>query len=284
MADRWIKLYEKFTTWGWYTDTNTKVVFLHCLLKANRKSGEWRGIHYGEGEFITSIPSLCRDLQLTAQNVRTAINHLISTGEITVSLTDKVTGKPIPKGRIITVNKWNEYQPPNRQTNSEVTDKLTGSQQASNRQVTADKEYIDIKKERSKENIYSRKQPVPYQKIMDLFLDQCRSLPQVRSLSDQRKAKIRNLLKTYTVDDFKTVFMKAEESEFLSGRSGAWSGCSFDWLTKPSNFLKVIEGNYDNKSKKETDALVAWAEGEENGQETDSTAIDVDSFIISETS
>lgn len=98
------------------------------------------------------------------------------------------------------------------------------------------------------------KEPVPAiqcKQIEELFHSTCKSLPRIRSLNNQRKAHIRNLLKTYTVDDFQTVFAKAEASDFLSGRTGKWSGCCFDWLIKPSNFLKVLEGNYDNAMKKQ---------------------------------
>jgi len=42
-------------------------------------------------------------------------------------------------------------------------------------------------------------------------------------------------------------FQKAESSDFLSGRTGKWSGCSFDWIISFNNFVKLLEGNYDNK-------------------------------------
>ena len=143
----------------------------------------------------------------------------------------------------------------------------------------------DIDKDKEEDidiNIYS---PIKtdYVQIVNLFHDHVKSLPRIRTLNETRKATIRNLLKEYSVDDFETVFRKAESSDFLSGRSGKWTACSFDWLIKPSNFLKVIEGNYDNKGTKEVDALVAWAKGDENGQNADSETIDVDSIILSET-
>lgn len=117
-----------------------------------------------------------------------------------------------------------------------------------------------------------------YISITNLFKSICKSLPSIRGLNDQRKKQIKNLLKTYTVNDFETVFRKAEASDFLSGRSGKWQ-CGFDWLIKPSNFLKVLEGNYDNKDK--NDALKKWAEGDTDGQEADSNIIDIPAFFVS---
>lgn len=143
----------------------------------------------------------------------------------------------------------------------------------------------DIEEEREEDidiNIYSPKK-ADYTKILNLFHEHAKTLPRVRTLNEARKAKIRNLLKEYSADDFETVFRKAEASDFLSGRSGKWTACSFDWLIKPSNFLKVIEGNYDNKESRQVDALVAWATGDDYGQDTDSEAINVDSSILPET-
>ena len=31
----WIKLHRKILDWGWYSDINTRVVFIHLLLLAN---------------------------------------------------------------------------------------------------------------------------------------------------------------------------------------------------------------------------------------------------------
>lgn len=277
----WVKLFRKFTTWEWYADANTKALFIHCLLKANINAGVWRGIHYNAGEFITSLPSLCEDLGLTMRQARTALSRLQATGEVASRTTDKTTGKKMSKGRIITVNNWSAYQVSDSQNDSQkdrqATCETTGKRQASDNRIRREED----KEEREEKNIYSQKNRTDYQEILYLFSDICLSLPKIRSLSNQRKASIRNLLKTYTVNDFETVFRKAEQSEFLSGRSGRWSGCCFDWLIKPSNFLKVLEGNYDNSKKKKSDALKKWAEGGGDEQETDSDIIDISTFSIS---
>ena len=148
-----IKIYRKFMNWEWYTDINTKTLFIHCLLKANWKSGSWHGINYAEGEFITSLPSLAEESGLTVRQVRTAINRLISTGEISSRTTDNVTGKKLTKNRIISINNWNVYQSNGNQNGSQMTGNMTGKRQASDRQATADirsKEYIRTKEEKNK--------------------------------------------------------------------------------------------------------------------------------------
>lgn len=143
MSEAFIKLYKKMLDWEWYDDVNTCRVFIHCLLKANWKSGSWHGISYDPGQFITSLPSLAAETHLSIQQVRTALSHLKSTGEI--------TDYQQANCRVITVNNWNEYQGDNRQSNR----RSTGNQQAANRQSTADKEYKEYKEgEEDKEYKY----------------------------------------------------------------------------------------------------------------------------------
>jgi hypothetical protein len=134
-----VKVFRKMVDWEWYTDTNTKAVFLHCLLKANWRAGSWHGYKYERGQFITSLPTLSKETGLSIQEVRTALAHLKSTGEL--------TDKKYPKFRIITVNSYDDFQTVNRQINSQATAK----QQAVNRQPTADRRIH--RNHRNEENI-----------------------------------------------------------------------------------------------------------------------------------
>lgn len=88
--------------WEWYTNKNTKSVFLHCLLLANWEDGTYRGQTIPRGSFVSSIKRLAAELNLTENEVRTAIKHLIETGEISKKSTNKFT--------IFTVKKYNLYQ------------------------------------------------------------------------------------------------------------------------------------------------------------------------------
>ena len=135
MADAFIKLYKKLLDWEWYDDTNTKVLFLHCLLKANWKATKWHGIDLAPGQFITSLPSLAEETHLSIKEVRTALSHLKKTGE--------VADKGYTKFRIITVKNWDEYQVKGRQG--------ADKGQTEGRQGAADKEYKELK---NKRNIY----------------------------------------------------------------------------------------------------------------------------------
>lgn len=85
------------------------------------------------GSFVTSLDSLGKELGLSVQEIRTALKHLISTGELTSKSTNKY--------RIITVVNYEMYQQVNKQSNSP----LTGNQQATNKQLTTIEEYIEYK-------------------------------------------------------------------------------------------------------------------------------------------
>lgn len=85
-----------------------------------------------------------------------------------------------------------------------------------------------------------------YEAVRELYNTICKSFPKCTKLSEARKKAIRGRFSAgYSMEDFKTLFEKAEKSDFLTGRSGAWSAC-FDWLIKDANMAKVLDGNYDN--------------------------------------
>lgn len=87
------------------------------------------------------------------------------------------------------------------------------------------------------------------QQIVDLYHSICVSYPKVRSLSESRKKAIRARLKTYSLEDFKTVFENAENSSFLKGSNDRNWSANFDWLIADKNMAKVLEGNYADKPR-----------------------------------
>lgn len=66
-------------------------------------------------------------------------------------------------------------------------------------------------------------------------------------MNDARRKAIRARWNEYgDLDTFRDMFARTAASGFLSGGAGGWKA-SFDWLMKPGNFVKVLEGNYDNR-------------------------------------
>ncbi|WP_302360982.1 hypothetical protein [uncultured Megasphaera sp.] len=91
--------------------------------------------------------------------------------------------------------------------------------------------------------------PVPYQKIKDLYNDTCKSFSRVITISANRKKAIAARWKEYgeSIEAFETLFKMAEESNFLKGENERHWTATFDWLMKSANMTKVLEGNYKNK-------------------------------------
>ena len=102
----------------------------------------------------------------------------------------------------------------------------------------------------SRQNIDGYTPPKPertdYQGVLDAYHECCPSFPAVIKLTEARKRAIKARLKDYGLDEIKRAFSLAGQSDFLKGSSG-WQA-SFDWLMKPANMTKVLEGNYTNRA------------------------------------
>jgi|TARA_R100001530_G_scaffold10633_1_gene10469 hypothetical protein len=130
----WIKIHRKLLDWEWLDDMKTFKLFMYLLLTVNYEDKKWQGVEVKAGQKITSVANLASATRLTSQNVRTSLNRLKSTNELTIKTTNRFT--------IITVCKWSEYQ---LEETSQLTNKLTNAQQTTNKQLTTTKE---VKKER----------------------------------------------------------------------------------------------------------------------------------------
>ncbi|MDD3477388.1 MAG: phage replisome organizer N-terminal domain-containing protein [Candidatus Izemoplasmatales bacterium] len=168
-------------------------------------------------------------------------------------------------------------------TSQEKSCEVTQQRENKNIDIDIDK---DIKNISSNEDIVGVPVPDPpkaqigYGVIMHDYNSTCCDLPSIRAVSEARKAKIRTLLNE--LDKLKlmidktpyerlhTIFAMANESDFLSGRSGKWTGCSFDWLLNKTNVLKILEGTYKNKGGA-TDGRNYSGNNEQNVPGSDST-------------
>lgn len=133
----YIKLFRKMLTWEWYKDTNTTRVFLHILLKANYKPSKYKGHDVGAGECVFGRQKWAEELGMSEQSIRTAINHLKSTNEITIRATNKFS--------IIKVEKWAFWQIEEGGATNKPTNNLTFNQPTTNQQLTTSKESKKVK-------------------------------------------------------------------------------------------------------------------------------------------
>lgn len=249
--DGYIKLLRKFLEWEWYSDNNTKILFIHMLLRTNWKDGNFRGTTVSRGSFVSSLQKLAEETNLSVREIRTAINHLKTTGE--------VTSKAYPKFTVFTVNNYDLYQSDDMQIDKQETN----NRQANDKQATTIEEGKKEKREEGNINtsneVLAESEPdsaIPYRMIQDLYNSVCGSYPRLVKMSEKRKKAIRARMNTgYALEDFRKLFEKAEASDFLKGKNKRNWSADFDWLITDGNMAKTLEGKYDNdKGGKENDA------------------------------
>lgn len=104
------------------------------------------------------------------------------------------------------------------------------------------------------EKTRKEKREYPCDEVVKLWNEICTSLPKVMRLTDARREKVKTRLREWgdtdldkMLDNARKLFLRIERSDFLTGRSGKWKGASFDWIfDSRNNWIKVMEGNYDN--------------------------------------
>lgn len=266
----WIKIYRELLQWEWFEKSEMVHLFIYLLLKASCEDKQWQGILVKRGQLITSNASLSRDLKLSAQQVRTCIKRLISTGEITYQATNRYA--------LITICNYERYQEnksaSNEQNNEQPNYQATSEQRANNEQSTTSKEIKNIRNEEISisEDIDTKtsretaspsasdeaqaatpNDKIPFKEIKDLWNSICTGYARMVVISDARKNKIRNRVAEMggvekAMPLLKLVFEKAQASRFLKGDNKRGWKASFDWFFEnDKNWVKVYEGNYDDK-------------------------------------
>lgn len=115
-----IKLYREIIKWEWFKDPNTLTLFIYLLTKANHKEKKWKGITIKRGQLVTSYSTMAEETGLSVRNLRTALGHLKSTGEVTSEVTNR--------WQLISVENYSSYQ-----------DRTTKSDKQSDKQPTTNK-------------------------------------------------------------------------------------------------------------------------------------------------
>ena len=109
------------------------------LISAYWKSGNYKGKIIPRGSFPSSVSDLAKNTNLTENEIRTALKHLKSTGEITSKSTNKFT--------IFSVENYDFYQSLDNQINEQKNKRTTNKSQTINKQLTNSilKEYKEDK-------------------------------------------------------------------------------------------------------------------------------------------
>lgn len=78
----------------------------------------------------------------------------------------------------------------------------------------------------------------------------CFNLPSVYKLTDKRKKAISAFLKQMTLEEFENACEKANNTPFLIGKNDRGWKADFDFIIKPDNTARIIEGKYHSEEPK----------------------------------
>ena len=120
--------------------------------------------------------------------------------------------------------------------------------------VTTHRVIRDIEKETSSnEEVKKAKLPSPTSERMDwgafmqTFNDMLApAIPKIQTMSESRRQKVKAIVKEFGKESIMKVFEHVRNSDFLMGHNKSGWHCDFDWIFKKNNYIKILEGNYDN--------------------------------------
>ncbi len=103
---------------------------------------------------------------------------------------------------------------------------------------------------------------IDYDKLIETWDKYRNNLSRISEITGSRKTAVDFIVAKYGKDRLVHVFKKVSESKDLQNAN--WN-CSFDWVIKLDNFLRIYEGNYDNKQQiiPKASGLALWGEERE---------------------
>ena len=249
-----IKLFRSIEDWEWIDDPVMFYFWVRILLMANWEERRWHGETVGRGSFVTSLSSLSKRINLSVRQIRTCLGRLENDKQIVIETTSKRTK--------VTICKYDDYQgcaTSKRQTNDTQPDKrTTTTKEEYNTSDTKVSSYSIQEEKKDKDTVVSpKKETIDYDSIKNIWNESMtRKVPKIVSISDARKEKIRLRVAEMggwieAQDIIRECLRKINESDFCNGENGNKWVATFDWFfVNEKNWVKVLEGNYDNRKRK----------------------------------
>jgi hypothetical protein len=274
MEDGWIKLHRKMREWQHYQNPSVRMVFEDLLFAANSKRRFFHGMVVNRGETMISVSSLEYNTGLSRKTVIKALRVLEDTGEI--------KRVKLPHGIKTTITGYDAYQADKNSGRNGGIDSGADSgiipsptppiappiappeQEVKKERIKEDKNNISLSNEsvsgdQSPDPDKSSQDKVDYVGIMNFFnrtMDEAgSSIRRCKSYEGKRKDYVRARVKQHGIDAVYEMITKASLSDFLNGRTERPFLADFEWLFRPTNFQKVLEGNYDNRPPKQQTQL-----------------------------
>lgn len=85
--------------------------------------------------------------------------------------------------------------------------------------------------------------------VVEYFNGTCLGLTSVKMFTEKRKKAVLARYREHGREAIFEMMKKASTSKFLNGQGKHSFVATFDWLFRPENFVKTLEGNYDDREK-----------------------------------
>ncbi len=213
---------------------------LNCIAARSNKNG---------GVFIAdNIPhtakTLARQWKCKEVTVNNSIDLLVSAG-----LVEIIDGVIVISDwcLIQSVDKLEEMRKNARLRKQKSRERQAAEKQSASRDkdVTATPRHaVDIDKEKEKdiEVEVEAEEEKTIDEIVECF--NTTAFSKIKFLSAKQKEAVMNAINEFGKEQLKNCFTIASNSEFLKGKNNMGWTANFDWLIKPENIAKVLNGNY----------------------------------------
>ena len=123
---------------------------------------------------------------------------------------------------------------------------------------------------KNEESQAKKQNKIDFEKVRQQFnrLMQDKAIPKLKGkIAGQRKAFFEARVREYGITSAYRVMIKAAKSGFLNGGGRNGWLANFEWIFRPNNFPKVLDGYYDNPQP-QVPTATATIGGYNNGTET----------------
>lgn len=267
MEDGWIKLHRKMREWQHYQRPSVRLVFEELLFCANTKAGWFHGIKVKRGETMASVSTIEEYTGFSRKTVIKALAMLEESGEIRREKCGNYTKTIICKfdhyqgddkkqsGGNITPPTPPPSTPPSTPIDTPPTPPPSTPEQELKKEKK-EKNNIDANASSSGAGApdpeMSSQESVDFVGLMKFFnrtMEEAGAIiPRCKSCDGKRREFVRARIREHGLDAVYEMITKASQSDFLNGKSRSGWIADFTWLFRPSNFQKVLEGNYDNRN------------------------------------
>lgn len=249
----WLKLKEDFfeeDTLAWLEEQTNGKEYCLFYLKLCLKSLKTNGIlirNVGQILIPYDVKKLGEITKTDIDTVTVAMElfkkigliQILDNGEIYITQLEQMVGSE---------TKWAKYKKKERELKKLDNVQLLSNVNPKNVHTEIEKEKeIDIEKDIDIEVSTTKVALIPKNLECIAIAWNNLNLSTIKSIQNTRLKLLNVRIKDYGIDGVLQAINNIKESSFLKGQNNKNWTITFDWLIKPSNFIKVLEGNYTDK-------------------------------------